>query len=205
MSGMVELYGKVGGNIVAVGECDPDLAHKYGIVGKGEELDGGFRITQMVEKPGQGHRSVELFHQWPLYSSAGDFEILALQERGAGNEIQVTDAMLKLAEIQPFSAYRFGGDTYDCGSKDGFIMANVAYALARPDIKPLVAEGLKRLITSGPAGMATRTGTQIAVLRRLGISAAAGVRRRPARFPHRCGQVLRLSRSSHPHPDRGSG
>jgi UTP--glucose-1-phosphate uridylyltransferase len=54
MSGMVELYGKVGGNIVAVGECDPDLAHKYGIVGKGETLDGGFRITQMVEKPAKG-------------------------------------------------------------------------------------------------------------------------------------------------------
>jgi UTP-glucose-1-phosphate uridylyltransferase len=65
------------------------------------------------------------------------FSILALQERGAGNEIQVTDAMLKLAENQPFSALPFGGETYDCGSKDGFILANVAYALDRPDIKPL--------------------------------------------------------------------
>lgn len=54
LTGMVELYNKVGGNIVAVAECDPDEAHKYGIVGKGEELDGGFRITQMVEKPAQG-------------------------------------------------------------------------------------------------------------------------------------------------------
>jgi UTP--glucose-1-phosphate uridylyltransferase len=71
------------------------------------------------------------------------FSILAKQERGAGNEIQVTDAMLKLAEEQPFSAYTFGGETYDCGSKDGFILANVAYALDREDIKPDVAEGVE--------------------------------------------------------------
>lgn len=147
MSGMVELYGKVGGNIVAVGECDPDLAHKYGIVGKGEELDGGFRITEMVEKPAKGTAPSNYFINGRYILQPEIFDILALQERGAGNEIQVTDAMLKLAENQTFSAYRFGGETYDCGSKDGFILANVAYALARPDIKPLVAEGLKKLIT----------------------------------------------------------
>jgi UTP--glucose-1-phosphate uridylyltransferase len=74
------------------------------------------------------------------------FSILAKQERGAGNEIQVTDAMLKLAEEQPFSAYTFGGETYDCGSKAGFILANVAFALDREDIKPDVAAELKALI-----------------------------------------------------------
>ena len=146
MSGMVELYNKVGGNIVAVAECDPDLAHKYGIVGKGEALDGGFRITEMVEKPAKG-TAPSNFHINGRYILQPEiFDLLAKQERGAGNEIQVTDAMLKLAGNQPFSAYPFGGQTYDCGSKEGFILANVAFALDREDIKPLVADGLKKLI-----------------------------------------------------------
>jgi UTP--glucose-1-phosphate uridylyltransferase len=98
-------------------------------------------------KPAKGTAPSNYFINGRYILQPEIFDILALQERGAGNEIQVTDAMLKLAENQPFSAYRFGGETYDCGSKDGFILANVAYALARPDIKPLVAEGLKRLIT----------------------------------------------------------
>ncbi len=146
LSGMVELYGKVGGNIVAVGECDPAQAHRYGIVGQGDELDGGFRITAMVEKPAQGTAPSNYYISGRYILQPEIFEILSRQESGAGNEIQVTDAMLKLAGTQPFSAYRFGGQTYDCGSKEGFILANVAYALDRADIRPLVAEGLKDLI-----------------------------------------------------------
>lgn len=147
LAGMVELYGKVGGNIVAVGECEPDQAHKYGIVGKGEDLDGGFRITEMVEKPPKGTAPSNHFINGRYILQPEIFDILTHQERGAGNEIQVTDAMLKLAESQPFSAYRFNGETYDCGSKEGFILANVAYALDRADIKPLVSDGLKALIS----------------------------------------------------------
>lgn len=147
LSGMVDLYGKVGGNVVAVGECEPDQAHRYGIVGKGEDLDGGFRITEMVEKPPQGTAPSNHFINGRYILQPEIFDILTHQERGAGNEIQVTDAMLKLAEAQAFSAYRFNGETYDCGSKEGFILANVAYALDRADIKSLVAEGLKGLIS----------------------------------------------------------
>ncbi|AKH99097.1 UTP--glucose-1-phosphate uridylyltransferase [Hoeflea sp. IMCC20628] len=146
LSGMVELYNKVGGNIVAVGECDPALAHKYGIVGKGEDLEGGFRITEMVEKPAAGTAPSNYFINGRYILQPEIFEILSKQERGAGNEIQVTDAMLRLAAEQPFSAYRFGGQTYDCGSKEGFILANVAFALGRDDIRPLVEAGLKSLI-----------------------------------------------------------
>ncbi|OCW59366.1 UTP--glucose-1-phosphate uridylyltransferase GalU [Hoeflea olei] len=146
LSGMVELYEKVGGNIVAVAECDPELAHKYGIVGKGEDLDGGFRITEMVEKPAKGTAPSNFYINGRYILQPEIFDILARQERGAGNEIQVTDAMLKLADQQPFSAYPFRGETYDCGSKDGFILANVAYALDRADIRPLVADSLKKMI-----------------------------------------------------------
>lgn len=146
LSGMVELYNKVGGNIVAVAECDPALAHKYGIVGKGESLDGGFRITEMVEKPAAGTAPSNFYINGRYILQPEIFDILSKQERGAGNEIQVTDAMLKLASQQPFSAYPFGGQTYDCGSKEGFILANVAFALDREDIRPLVAGALKSLI-----------------------------------------------------------
>jgi UTP--glucose-1-phosphate uridylyltransferase len=146
MSGMVKLYEKVGGNIVSVGQCEPELAHKYGIVGKGEDVDGGFRITEMVEKPEKGTAPSNYFMNGRYILQPDIFEILSRHERGAGNEIQVTDAMLKLADAQPFAAYPFDGETYDCGSKDGFILANVAYALDRSDIKPLVADELKRLI-----------------------------------------------------------
>lgn len=146
LSGMVELYEKVGGNIVAVAECDPALAHKYGIVGKGEDLESGFRITQMVEKPAAGTAPSNYYINGRYILQPEIFDILSKQERGAGNEIQVTDAMLKLAVTQPFSAYAFAGQTYDCGSKEGFILANVAFALDREDIKPLVAEELKKLI-----------------------------------------------------------
>lgn len=146
LSGMVELYNKVGGNIVAVAECDPAQAHKYGIVGKGEELDGGFRITQMVEKPAPGTAPSNYFINGRYILQPEIFDILSKQERGAGNEIQVTDAMLKLADRQPFSAYEFGGETFDCGSKAGFILANVAFALDRDDIRSLVADDLKKMI-----------------------------------------------------------
>lgn len=146
LSGMVDLYEKVGGNIVAVAECDPEEAHKYGIVGRGEELDGGFRITGMVEKPPKGTAPSNYYINGRYILQPEIFDILSKQERGAGNEIQVTDAMLKLATRQQFSAYPFEGETYDCGSKEGFILANVAFALGREDIGPLVADGLKRLI-----------------------------------------------------------
>jgi len=148
LSGMVELYKKVGGNIVAVAECDPALAHKYGIVGKGEDLEGGFRITQMVEKPAPGTAPSNFYINGRYILQPEIFDILSNQERGTGNEIQVTDAMLKLAADQSFSAYAFGGQTYDCGSKEGFILANVAFALEREDIKPLVVDGLKKLIAN---------------------------------------------------------
>ncbi len=97
LKGMVELYEKTGGNIVAVEECAPEQAHKYGIVGVGETLEGGFKITQMVEKPAKGTAPSNFFINGRYILQPEIFEILSTQERGAGNEIQLTDGMLKLA------------------------------------------------------------------------------------------------------------
>ena len=72
--------------------------------------------------------------------------ILENQQSGAGGEIQLTDAMIRLAKDQPFHGVKFEGQSYDCGSKLGFLTANVAYALDRPDIAPAFKAELKKLI-----------------------------------------------------------
>ena len=146
MKDMVELFEHSGANIVAVEECAPDQAHKYGIVGVGETIGEGFAITKMVEKPAPGTAPSNFFINGRYILQPEIFPILSTQERGAGNEIQLTDAMVKLAGSQRFAAYHFRGETYDCGAKDGFILANIAFALARADIRPTVEVPLKELV-----------------------------------------------------------
>ena len=148
LKGMVELYDKTGGNIVAVEECAPDQTHKSGIVGVGKALEGGFQITEMVEKPAKGTAPSNFFINGRYILQPEIFAILETQERGAGNEIQLTDGMLKLAREQAFAGYHFKGQTFDCGAKDGFILANIAFALAREDIRPSVEGPLKELVAA---------------------------------------------------------
>jgi UTP--glucose-1-phosphate uridylyltransferase len=148
MKGMIELYETSGGNVIAVEECAPDQTHKYGIVGVGETIGNGFRITEMVEKPAKGTAPSNFFINGRYILQPEIFRILESQERGAGNEIQLTDGMLKLAQQQDFAGYHFQGQTFDCGAKDGFILANVAFALARADIRPTIEDELKALITA---------------------------------------------------------
>ena len=147
MTGMVELYDKVGGNLISVEEAPEEDTHRYGIVGVGEDVDAdGFRITEMVEKPTLGAAPSNYFINGRYILQPDVFKILETQERGAGNEIQITDAMLKLAERQDFWAYRFRGNTFDCGSKEGFIKANVSFALQRADIRDKVEDDLRRML-----------------------------------------------------------
>ena len=146
LSGMMELYKKAGGNVVSVEECAPELAHKYGIVGVGDAIGDGFEITEMVEKPARGTAPSNWFINGRYILQPEIFDILETQERGAGNEIQLTDGMLRLADSQPFAGYRFRGRTYDCGSKDGFIKANIAFGLARDDIRGLIEDDLRALL-----------------------------------------------------------
>jgi UTP--glucose-1-phosphate uridylyltransferase len=148
LKGMVDLYAESGGNVIAVQECDPEQAHKYGIVGIGAPVGEGFKITQMVEKPAKGTAPSNLYINGRYILQPEIFKILETQERGAGNEIQLTDGMLALLKSQEFSAYPFKGDTFDCGAKDGFILANLAFALQRPDIRPAIEGPMKALLAS---------------------------------------------------------
>jgi UTP--glucose-1-phosphate uridylyltransferase len=146
MAGMVELYGHTGGNIVGVQECDPTEAHRYGIVGKGGDVQSGFRITGMVEKPRPDTAPSNLYINGRYILQPDIFDILERQERGAGDEIQLTDAMLKLGGTQDFYGYHYRGRTFDCGSPEGFVEANVAFALWRPDLRAAMSETIARLL-----------------------------------------------------------
>jgi UTP--glucose-1-phosphate uridylyltransferase len=143
---MVELYQRTGSNVVAVQECDPAEAHKYGIVGRGEDAHSGFEITGMVEKPKPGTAPSNLYINGRYILQPEIFDILASQERGAGNEIQLTDAMLKLGDSQAFYGYHYRGRTFDCGTPEGFIEANVAFALWRPELHDGVATKLEAML-----------------------------------------------------------
>lgn len=146
MKAMVELYEETGNNIIAVQECDPAETHKYGIVGRGETIHTGFRITEMVEKPNPGTAPSNLFINGRYILQPEIFSILESQEKGAGNEIQLTDAMLKLQKRQAFYGYHYQGRTFDCGSPEGFVEANVAFALWRRDINHNMAGIIRELL-----------------------------------------------------------
>ena len=150
---MVALYEKTGGNVISVEECDPQETNKYGIVGRGDDIGNGFKITGMVEKPKPEDAPSNFSISGRYILQPEIFDILATQEKGAGNEIQLTDGMLKLAQMQDFFGYKFTGRTFDCGSKEGFIEANVAFALWRQDIRDKVMDNLQELLdTVEPAG-----------------------------------------------------
>lgn len=151
LSEMVELYHETGGNIIAVQECDPEEAHKYGIVGKGSAVANGFKITEMVEKPAMGQAPSNLYINGRYILQPEIFRIMENQESGSGNEIQLTDGMLKLAKTEPFYGFHFKGKTFDCGSKTGFIEANVAFALARDDMHDQIIAPLTALLKEAAA------------------------------------------------------
>jgi UTP--glucose-1-phosphate uridylyltransferase len=141
----IEAYREHGGNVIAVEEVRPEEAHQYGVVGIGADYGRFFEIDGMVEKPKPGSAPSNLIISGRYILQPEIFDILADLPRGAGGEIQLTDGMIQLAKKQKFHGVRFDGRTYDCGSKLGFLTANVAFALARADLaEPLRAE-LKKL------------------------------------------------------------
>jgi UTP--glucose-1-phosphate uridylyltransferase len=138
-------YGKHGGNIIAVEEVPPEETHQYGIVAVGADHGASFEITRMVEKPKQGTAPSNLIISGRYILQPEIFGILERVEKGAGGEIQLTDGMVELAKNQAFHGVRFDGRTYDCGSKLGFLTANIAFALARPDLAPALRAEIHKL------------------------------------------------------------
>jgi len=133
-------------NIIAVEEVPAERVHMYGVVGVGERKGSLFALTQMVEKPARAAAPSNLIITGRYILQPEIFNILAAEKRGAGGEIQLTDAMIELARTQPFYGLQFDGRSFDCGSKVGFLAANIAYALERSDIAPAVRAELERLL-----------------------------------------------------------
>ena len=118
----------------------------YGVVGVGERRGELFALTEMVEKPRREQAPSNLIITGRYILQPEIFEILAAEKRGTGDEIQLTDAMIELAGKQPFYGLKFAGRSFDCGSKVGFLAANVAYALQRSDLAPAMRAELERLL-----------------------------------------------------------
>ena len=137
---------KVGGNVVVVEPAPEGETHKYGIVALDGQQGRLNRMTGMVEKPAPGTEPSNLFISGRYVLQPEIFELLANQQRGAGGEIQLTDAMLRLMETQAFHALEYEGATYDCGDKLGLLRANVAFALRRPDFADEARRAIQALL-----------------------------------------------------------
>jgi UTP--glucose-1-phosphate uridylyltransferase len=146
---MLDTYAIHGGNIIAVDPVPESELKNYGVVSVGGEAKGDsrvFPINGMVEKPAAGTAPSNLTILGRYILQPEIFDTLSARETGAGGEIQITDAMIRLLRAQPFHALKYEGRTFDCGSKLGFLLANVAYALERPDLGDAFAAEIKKLL-----------------------------------------------------------
>jgi UTP--glucose-1-phosphate uridylyltransferase len=150
LSSLMDVYRNTGGNVIAVEECDPEEVSNYGVIRKGRSIGAGFEIHDMVEKPKIEDAPSNLFINGRYILQPEIFHLLENQATGAGGEIQLTDAMLRLCENQAFHGYKFEGVSFDCGSKEGFIAANVAFALARDDTGPIVRKIIEDMLEDRP-------------------------------------------------------
>jgi len=143
---MMEVYAQIGGNIVASEEVPREHTARYGILDVVEDDGRLARAKGLVEKPSpdQAPSNLCIIGRYILQPEV--FEYLGKQEQGAGGEIQLTDALAKTIERIPFHGFRFEGTRFDCGDKLGFMEANVAFALARNDLRDGMVEMLKKYV-----------------------------------------------------------
>jgi len=133
-------------NVVAVEEVPRERVDQYGVVGIGAQKGKVFEITGMVEKPKIDRAPSNLILTGRYILQPEILDVLQTQERGAGGEIQLTDAMIELSRSQNFYGLQFEGRSFDCGSKIGFLAANVSYALQRQDIAPGFRAEIKKIL-----------------------------------------------------------
>jgi UTP--glucose-1-phosphate uridylyltransferase len=141
---MVDAYNKVGGNIIAVEPTD--TPERYGVITPESREGRLIKMKGMVEKPKREAAPSNLFISGRYILQPEIFDLLASQGPGAGNEIQLTDSMARLMNVQPFHALEYDGVTYDCGDKLGYLRANAAFALANEEYGDRVAATLRELL-----------------------------------------------------------
>ncbi len=146
MKQMVDAYNQVGGNVISVLEVPREEVSSYGVIAPGA-VDGNLtEVTGLVEKPKVEVAPSNLIISGRYILQPEVLQVLETQEKGAGGEIQLTDAMAQMIGKQPFHAVTFDGKRYDCGSKVGFVEATLALALEREDMGEEVRAMAKRLL-----------------------------------------------------------
>jgi UTP--glucose-1-phosphate uridylyltransferase len=140
---MIEVYNKVGGNLVAIEEVPLEHTNRYGILDVVEDDGRLARAKGLVEKPKpeKAPSRLSIIGRYILQPEVMD--VLETQEKGAGGEIQLTDSMAKTIARMPFHGLRFQGRRFDCGSKLGFIEATIAFGLERTDLEGDVRDVLR--------------------------------------------------------------
>jgi UTP--glucose-1-phosphate uridylyltransferase len=141
---MVDAYEETGGNIVAVMEVPREHTKRYGVLDVAKDEGRLVEVMGLVEKPDPSvaPSNLSIIGRYVLLPEI--FEILSRTERGAGNEIQLTDAMAEMIGVKPFHGLRFEGRRFDCGDKVGFLEATVSFALARPEL----ADAMRSILRS---------------------------------------------------------
>ena len=141
---LADAYYETGGNVVAVTEVPPEQTNRYGILKIGKDDGRLVDVLGLVEKPAPADApsNLSIIGRYVLMPEV--VEYLARMDRGAGNEVQLTDAMAKLIGTQPFHGLRYEGERFDCGDKVGFLEAQIAFALVRPDLGPAVRAFLRK-------------------------------------------------------------
>ncbi len=145
---MMDVYDEHGGNVIAVEEVPWADVSRYGVVGHHKGPGGVMRIDTMVEKPVRAEAPSNLIISGRYILQPEIFKKIAVVKPGAGGEIQLTDAMIALMAEQDFHGVKYNGETFDCGDKLGFLLANVAYGLAHEEIGPAFKEELRRLLAT---------------------------------------------------------
>ena len=134
MKQMVEAYGEVGGNLISVLEVPRGEVSSYGVIDPGEERGNLTEVRGLVEKPAVADAPSNKIVSGRYILQPEVMRVLETQGKGAGGEIQLTDAMARMIGTQAFHAVTFAGRRFDCGSKLGFIEATLTLALEREDM-----------------------------------------------------------------------
>ncbi len=151
MKQMVDAYDKLGGNIVCALEIPIEDTPSYGVIDPGYRDGPITEVKGLVEKPAAGTAPSNLILPGRYILQPEVMRILETQEAGAGGEIQLTDAMAQMIGQQPFHGMTFDGQRYDCGSKVGYVEANLALALAHPEIGSDIRTIAEKLLASSSA------------------------------------------------------
>jgi UTP--glucose-1-phosphate uridylyltransferase len=141
---LAEAYRETGGNVVAIEEVPRDKVNRYGVLDVEKDMGRLVSVKGLVEKPpvDKAPSNLTIIGRYVLMPEV--LGHLSRMERGAGNEVQLTDGMARLIGTQPFHGLRYQGKRFDCGDKIGYLEAQMAFALARPELAPAVREFLKR-------------------------------------------------------------